>query len=56
MKTLRVLTLVLVTFPVSGPLLFAVEPDSVVLTQPFALDRVTLLDGPFKKAMEINRA
>jgi len=56
MKTTRVLTLVLATFWVGCPLLFAAEAASVVEARPFPLDRVTLLDSPFKKAMEINRA
>jgi len=56
MKTTRALTLVLATFSVGCPLLFAAEPASVVEARPFPLDRVTLLDSPFKKAMEINRA
>jgi len=32
------------------------EGESVVVARPFGLDRVRLLDSPFKKAMEINRA
>lgn len=56
MKTTRALTLVLATFSVGCPVLLAAEPDSVVEGRPFPLDRVTLLDSPFKKAMEINRA
>jgi len=56
MRTTRLLTLVLATFSVGCPFLFAAEPASVVEARPFPLDRVTLLEGPFKKAMEINRA
>ena len=56
MKTTRVLTFVLATFSVGCPFLLAAAPASVVEARPFPLGRVTLLDGPFKKAMEINRA
>ncbi len=56
MKTTQVLTLVLVIFSIGCPALLAAEPASVVKARPFPLDRVALLDGPFKKAMEINRA
>ena len=35
---------------------FADEPASSVKARPFALDRVTLLDSPFHRAMEINQA
>ncbi len=54
MKTTRVLTIVAVIFSVSCSRLMAA--DSVIKVKPFALDSVTLLDSPFKKAMEINRA
>ena len=56
MKMTPVLTIVLVIFSVDCPLLLATEPNSVVKAKPFPLDRVGLLDGPFKKAMEVNRA
>ena len=56
MKTTRVLTLALAAFSVGCPFLLAAAPASVVEARPFPLGRVTLLDGPFKKAMEINRA
>ena len=51
MKTTGVLTLVPVISWAICPFLFA-----ALEAQPFPLDRVTLLDSPFKKAMEINRA
>ena len=34
----------------------AVEPAVPIKAQPFSLNQVRLLDGPFKKAMEINKA
>jgi len=55
-KTTRVLRLVLAILSVAWPALSAAEPASVVEARPFPLDRVVLLDSPFKKAMEINRA
>jgi DUF1680 family protein len=48
--------LALMASSVGCPLLEAAEADSVVVAQPFALGRVTLLDGPFKTATDINRA
>ena len=56
METMRVLTTVLAILSASRPLLFGAEGTSVVEARPFPLDRVTLLDSPFKRAMEINRA
>ena len=56
MKTTQVLTIAVVIFSVGCPFLSAAGPPAVVKARPFALDRVTLLEGPFKKAMEINRA
>ena len=56
MKTARVLAVVLASLSVGCPLLLAAEPASVVEARPFGLGQVTLLEGPFKKAMEINRA
>ncbi len=56
MKTIHTTLLALVALSIGCPLLVAAEPDSVVFAQPFALDRVELLNGPFKKAMDINRA
>jgi len=56
MKTTQVLTLVLVTLSVGCSFIFAAEAASVVKARPFPLDRVTLLEGPFKKAVEINKA
>jgi len=55
-KTMWVSILVPAILAVGCPLLFAAEPTSVVKAQPFPLDRVTLLDSPFTKAMEVNRA
>ena len=49
-------TLVLATFSVGCPFLSAAEPASVVKARPFRMDRVRLLESPFKKATEINRA
>jgi len=41
----------------SGPLFAdAVEPAVPIKARPFSLGRVRLLDSPFKKAMEINKA
>jgi len=56
MRMTRVLTLALATFSVGCGLFVAAEPASVVEAQPFPLGRVALLDSPFKKATEINRA
>ncbi|MDP6848019.1 MAG: glycoside hydrolase family 127 protein, partial [Kiritimatiellia bacterium] len=56
MKTTHLLILALVVFAVACPPAFAVEQDTRVKVQPFPLDRVRLLDGPFKKAMETNKA
>jgi len=57
MRPTRALTLALATFSVGCPPLWAAEAaSSVVQARPFPLDRVALLEGPFKKAMEINRA
>jgi len=53
MKTTRTLMIAAVMLSLSCSLLMAA--DSVVKAKPFALDSVTLLDRPFKKAMEINR-
>lgn len=41
------------TFSIAGTL--AAQSDSVVVARPFPLNRVSLLDSPFRKAMEINR-
>ena len=56
MRMARVLAIVLACCSAGCPLLFAAEAASVVKARPFALEQVTLLDSPFKKAMEINRA
>ena len=56
LKTTRLLTLVLLAYCAGCPLLFAAESASIVKARPFALNRVTLLDSPFKKAMQSNRA
>lgn len=56
MKTMiRILTLILAIIPFGCPSLFAADKAAVVDARPFPLNRVTLLDGPFKKAMETNR-
>jgi len=55
MRTICMLTWVLAALAGEG-LSLAAGPASVVEAQSFALDRVRLLDSPFKKAMEINRA
>ncbi len=47
--------LVLAALVVSGPVLRAAEPVSIVKARPFPLERVTLLESPFATAMEINR-
>jgi uncharacterized protein len=51
MRLLQVLTLLSLT-----TVAFTVEQVSVTKAHPFPLDRVELLDSPFRKAMEINRA
>ncbi|MFO8012509.1 MAG: glycoside hydrolase family 127 protein [Phycisphaerae bacterium] len=56
MKTVGVSTLVLATIAAVCPLLVADEAGSTVRARPFPLERVRLLDSPFKTAMEINRA
>jgi len=56
MKTTRVLTLAGAIFWLGCPLLLAADPPSVVKARPFPLNRVSLLDSPFKKAMEVNKA
>ena len=56
MRMKRLLTLALTIFSFGNTLLLAVEPASAVKARPFPLERVALLDSPFKKAMEINRA
>ncbi len=56
MKTTRILTTAVLVLSLGCSLLTAAEPASVVKAKSFALNRVTLLDGPFKKAMEVNRA
>ena len=56
MKTKHAFMIVVVIFSVGCPFLSAAEPATVVKAKPFPLSRVMLLDSPFKKAMEINRA
>ena len=56
MKTTHLLAVVLAGLGAGCPFLLAAESTSVAEARPFPLNRVTLLDGPFKKAMEINRA
>jgi len=56
MKTTLILTTAVLVLSLGCSLLTAAEPASVVKAKSFALNRVTLLDGPFKKAMEVNRA
>ena len=56
MRMKRMLTVVLVAVLSNCPLADAAEPAVAIEARPFALGRVALLDGPFKKAMEINRA
>jgi len=56
MRTRRALTLVLAGLSAGCPLVSAADRASVVKARPFPLNRVALLEGPFKKAMEINRA
>ena len=56
MKTKSTWNVVLVAALSNCLLAHAVEPAAPVKARPFSMTRVRLLDGPFKKAMEINRA
>jgi len=56
MKTVSVLASWTVIYAAGCPLLSAAEKASAARARPFALNRVTLLDSPFKTAMEVNRA
>ncbi|MDP6546980.1 MAG: glycoside hydrolase family 127 protein [Phycisphaerae bacterium] len=56
MKTTHVLMIAVITLSIGCPFISAAETASVVKAKPFPLARVSLLEGPFKKAMEINRA
>ena len=56
MKMKRILTAVLVAVLGNCLPADAVEPAVPIKARPFSLNQVRLLDSPFKKAMEINKA
>jgi len=56
MKTTRILTIAAVVLSLSCCLCLGADAAGVKKAESFPLNRVTLLDSPFKKAMEINRA
>jgi len=56
MRTTLLLTVVFAAVLSDGLFAAAAEPAVPIKAQPFSLNQVRLLDSPFKKAMEINKA
>ncbi len=56
MRTRLILSVVLVGLMSGGLLADAVKPVAEIAARPFPLSQVRLLDSPFKKAMEVNKA
>ena len=56
MRTKFVLSIVVVCLAGGGLSAEGVKPAGEIVARPFPLEDVRLLDGPFKKAMEINKA